>query len=782
MNFDPMSPVPSTEGMLYKPSTALTVPTVNSLDWNKDANTVTKPAEPETSKDDDGKPNWLLLARNAFDSSDSWMQVNLRQLWARNLSHYASEHAAGSPALSDANKHRSSYFWPKTRTLVRAIQSAVASAYFTSSDVVAIDAEDQDDEGQVAAAALMKALLNYRLTRTIPWYQIVLGAAQEASVLGTVISHQYWDYRERETHLGYEVDSETGETVELYETKVLSDKPAIRIAPAENIHISPASDWLDPINSSPYLIEKIPMFVGEVEAKVREGKDSKSGEPSWKDVGVNMLLGAATESVQDITRKARVGRGKLDPKTTQIESENAFKLIWIHRNIIRYDGEDWLFYTAGTTIMLSDPVRLTEVIPWADGKRDYACGKMEVEVDKVYASSPVEIIGGMQRAVNELKNQRYDNVRQVLNRRYLYRAGATVDIRALHNNVPGGLISVAGAGPLDSHVIPLATPDVTSSSYQEEDRISLAMDDLSGSTTGSTVNSNRKMNETVGGMQMMQEAGNMVREMELRTLTKTWTETCLTQIVQLEAMYETDVTVLTVAAKSAKLSAVYLEYFDHKFPVSVNVGMGAVSPTQRLQKITQAVSTVVQLVPDAAAAIDGAAVAKEVFGAAGFDNGARFFNFAKVEAQKANPQADPQLELAKQQLEQKGKIEQGKQEVAQGRLQLELEKLKLQNREMEAKVALLTAQKVTENVNAVYEASQVAGVILQNPGAAPMIDETLASAGFKDQNGAPVVSEPAQTGTTEPQVAVNTHPNLPAKPVSAGIGARKGIETPTLGD
>ena len=54
--------------------------------------------------------------------------------------------------------------------------------------------------------------------------------------------------------------------------------------------------------------------------------------------------------------------------------------------------------------------------------------------------------------------------------------------------------------------------------------------------------------------------------------------------------------------------------------------------------------------------------------------------------------------------------------------------------------------------------------------------------GFKDQNGAPVVSEPAQTGTTEPQVAVNTHPNLPAKPVSAGIGARKGIETPTLGD
>jgi len=206
---------------------------------------------------------------------------------------------------------------------------------------------------------------------------------------------------------------------------------------------------------------------------------------------------------------------------------------------------------------------------------------------------------GMQRAINELKNQRYENVRQVLNRRYLYRAGSQVDVRALSRNVPGGLIGISAPGPLGNHVEPLNTPDVTASAYQEEDRLSLSMDDLTGSTTGSTVNSNRRLQETATGMNLMAEAGNKIREMELRTFTETWIEPVLRQLVQLIAAYETDNTALTVAAKKAKLRKVLPQYFDHKFSVSVNVGMGAVSPTQRMQKIQTAVATVTQLLPSA---------------------------------------------------------------------------------------------------------------------------------------------------------------------------------------
>jgi hypothetical protein len=789
----PFDPQPSLAGGDYRPSSAVSAPQVNSVDGLGN-NPNYAAGRPKISQGDSSTfgeaTDWVRMARNAYESSESWLQVNQRAIWARNFAHYRSEHAPDSPILADANKHRANYFWPKTRTLVRAIQAAAASAYFTSSDVVAIEAEDSDNSEQRDAADLIKNLLNYRLTHTIPWYQLVLGGIGETAVLGTIASHQSWNFKEAEILVGREVDPETGAVTELYETRIIKDEPTVRVVPIENIRISPAADWLDPANSSPYLIELMPMFLGDVltEIKLRKGRDSKNGEPAWKELGAGQLLSAGNRDNLDTTRRARSGSRRLDPKSNMMEVVDEFRIVWIHRNIVRYDGIDWLYYTAGVNVLLSEPVPLTQVIPWAGGQRDYVLGKMEVETDRPFPSSPVELTSGLQKAVNELNNQRYDNVRQVLNRRYLYRQGNQVDVRALSRNVPGGLIGVSAPGALSSHVEPLPVQDVTASSYQEMDRLSLAMDDLSGSTAGSTVNANRKLHETATGMNLMNEAGNQVREMELRTFTETWIEPVLRQLVQLVAMYETDATALTVAAKKAKLLKVLPEYFNYKFSVSVNVGMGAVSPTQRMQKIQSAVATTVSLVPKAGAAIRGAEIANEIFGAAGYDNGSRFFDFAKVDAMEQSPPPDPAQQLAQQQMEMKMQIEQGKMEIAQGKLQLENTRLEMENAkiqksllEMDAKIALIQAQTTTTNVTAVYEAAQAAGVAAQNPGMAPVTDEILKSVGFIDRNAAPVMQ--AVTPQAAPVVQnTGTHPNLPPQPVSPVLGAKSGIETPTLGD
>jgi hypothetical protein len=791
----PLDPQPSLEGGSYRPSPNIAAPIVNAVDtigsnWNPHRNPLLKLPQPEATPNKVEKADWVRMARNAYESSESWLQVNQRAIWARNFAHYRSEHGADSTLNSEAHRHRANYFWPKSRTLVRAIQAAAASAYFTSSDVVAIEAEDTDNSDQRDAAELMKALVNYRLSQTIPWYLLVLGGIAEAAVLGTVASHQSWDFREAEVLVGKRIDPSTGELKEYYETKILQDKPAVRLVPVENVRISPASDWVDPANSSPYLIELMPMYLGDVLTKIREGKDSKNGEPIWYDIGAGQLLAAGNRDNLDSTRRARSGGSKLDPKSNMMESVDEFRIVWIHRNIVRRDGIDWLYYTAGVNALLSDPVPLSQVIPWAGGKRDYILGKLEVETDRPYPSGPVELTSGMQKAINELKNQRYDNVRQVLNRRYLYRQGNQVDVRALMRNVPGGVIGVSAPGALSSHVEPLPVQDVTASSFQEEDRLSLAMDDLSGSTSGSTVNSNRRLQETATGMNLMNEAANQVREMELRTFTETWIEPVLRQIVQLEAAYETDAVALTVAAKKAKLLKILPKYFDYSFSVSVNVGMGAVSPTQRMQRIQSAVATTVSLVPDAGAAIVGDEIAKEIFGAAGFDNGSRFFDFAKVEEMKANPQPDPQQQIAQQQMEAKAQNDQGKLEIAQGKLQLENSKLEMENqklqvqmREIEAKINLIVAQTATANVTAVYEASQAAGVVAQNPGIAPMSDEILKSSGFMDHNSAPIVPELASSAILPDEnvpLAQNTHPNFPPNPASAQTGIMKGIETPQL--
>jgi hypothetical protein len=300
--------------------------------------------------------------------------------------------------------------------------------------------------------------------------------------------------------------------------------------------------------------------------------------------------------------------------------------------------------------------------------------------------------------------------------------------------------------------------------------------------------------------------------MELRTFTETWIEPVLRQIVQLEATYETDDVALTVAKNKTGIKRLLDEHFGLNFSVSVNVGMGAVSPSQRMQRIQSAIATVVSLIPDAAIAVKGPEVVKEVFGAAGFDNGGRFFDFTKAEAEKkrvqaledaqANPQQaqpDPsvmaKLELQKQQMDITAQIEQGKLQLAQQKQEMEATKLQMANElqaktieELTAKINLLIAKTATENVTAVFEATQTAGVIAGNPGISGVSDEILKSSGFKDANEAPVVPEmPANAqpvamngGISDVQNRGNTHPNIPMGPPSARRGLQKGMMTPRI--
>ena len=752
---NPSFPQPSLEGGNWKPTLGLAAPIVNSVESQIAADEAAKKKADETPvfEQDVG---WLQMARNAYNTSENWLQANQRMVWARNLAHYRSEHDPSATIMNEANKHRSRHFWPKSRTLVRSMQASAASAFFSSSDIVELEAYDNDSVPQTESANFMKGLVDYRLTNSVPWYMIVLGAIAEGGTLGTICSHQSWDFQEEEKVVNRELDPETGEIVEYYETVKKADTPKVRLVPAENIRMSPALDWLDPANSTPYLIELMPMYLGDVLERIAQGHEYKAGEPAWKNVGEGILLGAGNRDNLDTTRRSRAGQGKLDPKAAFMEAQDEFRILWVHRNIIRRKGVDWLYYTVGTNLMLSDPIRLDTVIPWADGKRDYVIGKVEIETDRPYPSSPIDLTSGIQKIFNEIGNQRIDNVRQVLNRRYLYRQGNQVDARALARNVPGGLIGVSGTGPLSTHVEPLPVQDVTQSAYKETDMLGLSFDDLSGSQSGSTVSSNRKLQETATGMNIMADSANAIREMELKSFTKTWYEPVIKQIVQLIAEYETDTTAITVSAKKAKLLRVLPEYFDHTFAVSVKVGMGATSATQRMQRLQGAIATVTQLVPEAPLAIKGEPIANEVFGIAGFDNGSRFFDW-EAGAKKAEEQAgqgDPKIALEREKMQAKAQMDQMKMQLDQAKMQIQQAKDQLLMAELQAKINLLESKTVVENVLAVQEASVVATAIAQTPSTAPAIDTILRSSGFVDRDA----------GTVVPQQQIPQQPLIPVQP------------------
>jgi hypothetical protein len=153
---------------------------------------------------------------------------------------------------------------------------------------------------------------------------------------------------------------------------------------------------------------------------------------------------------------------------------------------------------------------------------------------------------------------------------------------------------------------------------------------------------NRKLNETVGGMRMMAQGANMITEYTLQVFRETWAEPVLRQLAKLEQAYETDEVILSMAADRAQVFQRYGtspqldSLLNHELTINVNVGMGATDPDTRFQRLMQAFGAYAKMVMEGPPDINLQEFRKEVFGLAGFKDAARFFT-----------QVDPRLEQAK---------------------------------------------------------------------------------------------------------------------------------------
>lgn len=619
------------------------------------------------------RDKWLATARDAYEQSTDWFDTSLRPVVEKALAHFSNRHAPGSKYYSDSYKFRSKGFRPKTRGAIRRQEAAAAVAFFSTADAVSITAENNADKNQVISAAVLSELLNYRLDDSIPWFLTVVGSYQNALNTGIVISHQYWDYEERVDDApmygenGELIVDEAGNQVMRAVRSIVTDKPRVDLVAIENIRISPAASWVDPMGTTPYIIELIPMYIGDVKEKMRKGR--------WIEHGDGEIKKACTDQY-DTIRAAREGRKRQDSMDIN-HATSDFDTVWVHRVIVRQDGEDWLYYTLGTTLLLTDPVRLREEY-WhlRPGERPYVLGSAVIETHKPIPCGLNELTFTLQEEANDISNQRRDNVMLVMNKRYFAKRTATVDYKSLTRNVPG---SVTLVDDINTDVRIDAPSDVTSSSYAEQDRISLDFDELAGTFSPGSVQSNRQLNETVGGMNLLSNDANVMTEYQLRVFVETWAEPVLKQLVRMEQAYETDELVLAIAGDRAKLfekfgiDQVTDALLQGMVTVDVNVGFGATNPEKRIERLSSGLQTVAAFSPQAMAGLDVQEVATEVFGALGFKSAKRFFpNLGEGEQQ------DPQVQALMQKLQELQQIIQTKQVEWQGRAEIEDMRLKAQ--------------------------------------------------------------------------------------------------------
>ena len=620
----------------------------------------------------------LQLAKESYKASTDWVDANRRAQWDRNERLFQSKHPQGSKYLSSHYAHRSKVFRPKSRAAARRAEAHAAQAYFSTQDVVSIAPHNEESEDARVGAEIMTELLNYRLTAKgkagIPWFLTVLGAVQDTRKNGVCCSKQWWEYEEEEYEetVTRHVVTEAGDIEEVTETtkgkQPRLDRPRVKLFPIENLRFDPAADWVDPVADSPYLILMHSMFVGDVKARM-DTVDPKTGQPQWKKLDDATLTKAKTVD-HDSVRNAREGSWETKNRETAIRDHD---IIWCHENFVRHEGREYVYWTAGVHELLTDPAPLEEVY-W-HGERPIAIGYCLLEAHKPYPSGHIELSQEIQTELNEAVNLRLDAVKFNITPVQKVRRGRRVDMAALTSLYPGKPIQMDD--PVSDVVIDRG-PSVGAEAYQEEDRINLSYDDMVGTFSQASVDSNRNTGRTVGGLNLISGISGALGEYDLRVFTETWVEKVLSQLVKLEQAYETDETVLALAGTRAGVwgslridptaeQDLLAHLIQNELAVTVNVGIGATDPMQQLQRFMFGMSSLQGIAgalmqafgPGVMESPGFKEIAGEIFGKLGYKDSSRFLDF-KVEGQQSPEQMQTQQALQAAQAE-AGALKQEKQ-------------------------------------------------------------------------------------------------------------------------
>lgn len=607
----------------------------------------------------------IQKAQTIYSTSTDYMTANITKTWERNLAHFRSEHAPGAK-YRKPDWRRSRTFRPKTRANVKAQEASLATAAFGTAELIDITPVDPSNENAAIGASILKGALEHRLRTKMPWFLTTQGAFQDTKNYGVCISYQGWEYRAEsnvEMQAGddgapvLDGDDDTKLPKGIKKVTIKLDRLVCDLMAPENFRFDPMCDWRDPASTSPYIVALFPMHACDVQ-EMMEAQDTKTGQQTWRKYTLGEILSTKSES-DNRTRQAREGYNRIDPLQTQ--KGNEYTIVWAHMNICRLEGEDIVWWTLGTQLMLTDPEPLTDAYPWLEvGQRPFVVGYSSVEAHRNFPAGDVEQAAPLQEEINDIANQRMDNVKLVLNKRYFTRRGSQIDLEALMRNVPGG--GVMTNDP-EKDVKVVSTPDVTSSSYQEQNLLATDFDDLVGGFGAGSMASNKGLPESKGGMEQAAGAAGAVQDYGTTIFFQTWYMPVFRQLVRLEQMYETDETILAIGAQQANLfekrgtNQVTDELIQQDLLVDINVGAGNTDPTKRVQKLISGVSACMGI-PGMGPRVKANPIADEIMGTLGYRNASRFFmndkEFAEM-SKKAGPQppSDSQLKMMELQIRQK---------------------------------------------------------------------------------------------------------------------------------
>lgn len=630
--------------------------------------------ESEEDPDDPGlsKGEILTLIKNAHQQGVSYQQTILQPRWNASYLAFNNKHTSDSKYSTPRWRGRTRLFRPKTRGTARKKSAEAAAALFSTSDVVLVSPQNPGDKLQQASAAIIHELLNFRLDRSsenagIPWFMTAMGAHLTATQTSCCISKQYWEYKQE--FVGWE-DVEVEQPLDLQalgldqiegiepmpvierrkKFKTVKDKPVIRLYPPEDVIKDPGADWTNQSQDSSYLILKNPMALREAREFLKSNNEHSALQ--FIELLDADLWGAAGASQGDSGTAANVRRSREVAGNDRYSDQAVdleFRTVWLHENFMRINDKDFVFWTLGIDKLVSNIVPVSKAYPEQGGARPVTIGVATIEPFKIDPMSPIESWQPLQQEINDLVNLSLDATKQGVSPLTLVKRGRSVDIKAIQNRSPDTVAYVQ-----DVEDVKFDRPGGPSpESHVAMERMNADFDDLAGNFSIGSVQTNRALGDTVGGMKMMTNNANAMGEYDLRVWIETWVEVALRQLVKLIQYYESDENVIAVAAGKAKLlqkfnvDAITNQMLTSQVVIICNVGLGSADPMLGLQKFGEAAKIAGGIigVEQFQKRVKADEIINEVFGKAGYkDASERFFNKAAEE--------DPRLAEAQQVIQQ----------------------------------------------------------------------------------------------------------------------------------
>ena len=155
------------------------------------------PEEDEDDQPQEEQPDWQARAKAAYRTSTDFMDSNFRKPLEDSLRAFNNQHPQDSKYNTETFRKRSHLYRPKIRSINRKNEAALCAALFSNLDLIECTAGNPSKIDEIVSAEVMQALLQERLTVTMPWFQFAIGSVQDAQVQGVVICHSYWKYSAR---------------------------------------------------------------------------------------------------------------------------------------------------------------------------------------------------------------------------------------------------------------------------------------------------------------------------------------------------------------------------------------------------------------------------------------------------------------------------------------------------------------------------------------------------------------------------------------------------------